>query len=132
LELESSGSAKKKASFNGIFTLLLINFLAFAADNWLQVRLLNFLCTLEAEVLLESPFFNVYSGLLRTRVLYFQHSDSSQMNPHEIDKVLNVKLIVLVLIGFGITFIQSSFWLSLMSLLSKLYSGITLILFSIG
>lgn len=52
LELESSGSTKKKkASFNGIFTLLLINFVAFAADHWLQVRLLTFLCMLEADVL---------------------------------------------------------------------------------
>jgi len=37
LELESSGSSKTKASFNGIFSLLLINFVAFAADNWLQL-----------------------------------------------------------------------------------------------
>jgi hypothetical protein len=42
LELESSGDTKKKASFNGIFSLLLINFVAFAADHWLQVRLLTF------------------------------------------------------------------------------------------
>ncbi|KAG0610283.1 hypothetical protein M758_7G053500 [Ceratodon purpureus] len=37
LELESSGDTKRKASFNGIFTLLLINFVAFAADHWLQL-----------------------------------------------------------------------------------------------
>ncbi|XP_024396022.1 rhomboid-like protein 11, chloroplastic isoform X1 [Physcomitrium patens] len=37
LELESSGNPKKKASFNGIFTLLLINFVAFAADHWLKL-----------------------------------------------------------------------------------------------